>query len=208
MIDLAHVEGLLLDMDGTLVDSDAAVERTWRAWALANDVDPDAVAANCHGTTAQGTIRAFRPDYDDALVEAQAREHMRRESVDIDGVVANPGALDLITYLDDVGLPWAVVTNADRTLALARLGAGGITPAVLTSVEEVAVGKPDPAIYLLGAARLEVAPQRCLAVEDSAAGIAAARAAGIPVAALRRPDGDLEVADLTELVALMRRARA
>lgn len=207
MIDLATVEGLLIDMDGTLVDSDAAVERTWRDWAVRHSVDPDAVVAACHGATAEGTIRRFRPDLDEATVDAQAVAHMRRETQDTDGVVPAPGAHDLIAYLVAAELPWAVVTNADLGLARARLGAGGIVPRLLTTVEEVPVGKPHPAIYRLGARRIGVPIERCLAVEDSAAGVGSARAAGALVAALRRDGGDLRIADLGELTTALRAAR-
>lgn len=127
-VDLRSIEGVLIDMDGTLIDSDASVERTWRTWAEANGVDPELVAAVCHGATAEGTIRRFRPDLDDAAVDADASEHMRLESIDTEGVVALDGAVEFLTTVEEFGLPWAVVTNADHGLATARLGAGGIAP--------------------------------------------------------------------------------
>lgn len=208
MVNLGEVEGLLIDMDGTLVDSDAAVDRTWREWALAHDVLPEAVAAVCHGATTDETIRRFRPDLDEATIAAQAIEHMRREAADTEGVVACEGADVLIDALSELDLPWAVVTNADRTLATARLSAAHIAPPVLTTVEEVPAGKPDPAIYHLGAARIGIPIERCLVVEDSPSGIAAGLAAGAVVAVLRRDDGHLRIADLRELAASLRTARA
>ena len=89
---LRDVRGVLLDMDGTLVDSDAAVERQWRAWATAYDVDPEAVVAVCHGATSDATMRRFRPDLDEETIAAEAQEYMRRETEDLEGVVAAEGA--------------------------------------------------------------------------------------------------------------------
>ncbi len=208
MVNLGDVEGLLIDMDGTLVDSDAAVDRTWRKWALAHDVLPEAVAAVCRGATTEETIRRFRPDLDEATIAAQSIEHMRREAADTEGVVACEGAAELIEVLAELSLPWAVVTNADFTLATARLSAARIAPPVLTTVEEVPAGKPNPAIYHLGAARIGVAIERCLVVEDSTSGITAGLAAGACVVALRRDDGHVRIADLRELAASLRAARA
>ena len=64
-------------------------------------------------------------------------------------------------------------------LATARLTAAGfVVPPWMVTADDVEVGKPDPAPYLLAAARLGVDPARCLVVEDAPAGLAAAQAAG------------------------------
>lgn len=199
----APVEAVLLDMDGTLVDSDAAVERIWRDWATSHDVDPEAVVAACHGATPQATMRRFRPDLADEVIEAQTQENMRRETADVADVVAAPGALKLLDTLADLGVPWGVVTNADRDLAVARLGAAGITPPLLVTVDEVPVGKPHPRIYELGSERIGVPLARCLVVEDSDSGVAAGRAAGARVAGVRHDEADLRVEHLGELADLL-----
>jgi mannitol-1-/sugar-/sorbitol-6-phosphatase len=67
----------------------------------------------------------------------------------------------------------------------------------------VAEGKPDPACYLLAAARLGVDPRTCLVVEDSAPGVAAGRAAGAKVAALGAVQADVQIPDLHALVDLL-----
>lgn len=200
---VAEVHALLIDMDGTLVDSDAVVERSWSRWAEANGIDPQAVIAVCHGATADATITRFRPDLSEAEVAATAQEHMEIETNDVEGVVPKPGALDLVAWLDSQAVPWAVVTNASRPLAQARLGAAGISAPALVTVEEVPVGKPDPALYLLGAERLGVAVEHCLVVEDSGAGVAAGLAAGATVTALRRDDADVRIERLDDLLSLL-----
>jgi sugar-phosphatase len=191
---------VLFDMDGTLVDSDAAVERSWRAWAREYGVDEEQVLAVMPGHPAAVTAARMRPDLDGPAVEAAARAQLEREYRDLHDVVAAPGAHALIAALERLGRPWAVVTSADARLAAARLGAAGITAPVLVDREAVTEGKPDPEGYRLAAARLGVDPHECLVVEDTATGAAAGRAAGATVAGLKGIEAHLPIADLTELV--------
>ncbi|MDN5916198.1 MAG: HAD-IA family hydrolase [Pseudonocardia sp.] len=193
------VAAVLLDMDGTLVDSDAAVARAWTTWAHEYGVGADEPDAIAHGRPADATVRLLRPDLDvDAVAVAAARQ-LELQYSDLSDVVAAPGADELLAVLARRGLPWAVVTSADRPLAAARLGAAGIEAPMLVTVEDVRRGKPDPECYLLGASRLGIAPRDCLAVEDSPAGLDAGRAAGMATAALRGHDGDLRLGDLADL---------
>jgi mannitol-1-/sugar-/sorbitol-6-phosphatase len=194
---------VLFDMDGTLVDSDAAVERSWRAWAREYGIDEEQVLAVMPGHPAADTAARMRPDLDGPALEAAARAQLEREYHDLADVVAAPGAVDLIAALEHLGRPWAVVTSADARLAAARLGAAGITAPVLVDRGAVARGKPDPEGYLLAAARLGADPQDCLVVEDTATGATAGRAAGATVAGLKCGAGgvaDVALTDLTDLV--------
>lgn len=196
------IEAVLFDMDGTLVDSDAAVERAWLTWAAEYDADPDAVLAVAHGAPAERTVRLTRPDLDDAAVAVAAARQLELQYDDLGDVVATPGSLELLAGLR---LPWAVVTSADVRLARARLGAAGIDVAMLVTVEDVRAGKPDPEGYLRGAGLLGVPPGRCLVVEDAEVGVAAGRAAGAIVAALKGIAADIMIEDLAELAPLLPR---
>ena len=199
-MDLTIIEAVLFDMDGTLVDSDAAVERAWRTWAAEYGVDPAAVLAVAHGAPAERTVGLARPDLTGpAAAEAAARQ-LELQYDDLSDVVPTPGAHELLAALR---LPWAVVTSADARLAKARLGAAGITAPLLVTVEDVRAGKPDPEGYLRAAELLGVAPERCLVVEDAEVGVAAGRAAGAQVAALKGVDGDLAIPDLGTLARLL-----
>lgn len=202
--DMQQVAGVLVDMDGTLVDSDAAVERAWADWARAQGLDPTLVLTECHGTTAEATIRRFRPDLDDAAVERETQRCLARETSDLTGVTAASGAREFLDAVAARGLPWAVVTNADRALARARLGAAGIDPPVLVGVDEVRTGKPDPEGYLLGAERIGTPIERCMVVEDSSAGVEAGRRAGAFVVGLRGMPADLILQGLEDVAALLR----
>lgn len=191
---------LLLDMDGTLVDSHAAVEAMWSLWAREHGVDASAVITFCHGQAVASTIRHFLPDVDDESVEAMATLQLDRECAQLDGVCPADGAHELLAWADHVGLPWAVVTNSPARLAHARLGAAGIRPETLITYDDVPRGKPAPDGYLLAAGRLGVDPARAVAVEDSASGLAAARAAGTIVAAVGgATDADIVCAGLVDL---------
>lgn len=200
---LSDIDAILLDMDGTLVDSDAAVERAWITWATEHQVDPDAAVALAHGSPADRTVRQLLPDLDDAAVAVAAQRQLALQYHDLSDVVLAPGAQRLLETIERRQMPWAVVTSADVPLAKARLGAAGIDPPLLITVEDVSVGKPDPECFLLAARQLGVDAHRCLVVEDSAPGLAAARAAGAMTAALRGFDGDVKLRDLNDLAELL-----
>jgi sugar-phosphatase len=198
-----HVEAVLLDMDGTLVDSDAAVERAWAAWAGEYGVDLAAALENVHNGPAERTVERLLPDADATLAAAAAKRNLALQYDDLGDVVATPGAEALLAALDRWHLPWAVVTSADRRLAEARLGVAGIEVPVLVTADDVANGKPDPEGYLLAARKLDVEASRCLVVEDSEPGLEAGRAAGAMTAALRGLPGDVSLRDLTQLVTML-----
>ncbi len=90
-----------------------------------------------------------------------------------------PGARELLTALREAGVPCALVTMSYRELAqpVAEMAPRDAFQ-VLVCGDEVERGKPDPEPYLLAAQRLGVDVTRCVAIEDSPAGIASARAAG------------------------------
>ncbi|MEH1169499.1 HAD-IA family hydrolase [Micromonospora sp. CPCC 205539] len=199
VVELSVLEAVLFDMDGTLVDSDAAVERAWRRWAAEYGVDPAAAMAIAHGSPADATIRRLLPGLDDVGVTVAAARQLALQYDDLSDVTATPGAPELLAALARLGLPWAVVTSADARLAEARLDAAGIDPPVLVTVEDVSAGKPDPQGYLRAADLLEVSAARCLVVEDAEVGLAAGRAAGAMTAALKGLEGDLCLDDLAQL---------
>jgi HAD superfamily hydrolase (TIGR01509 family) len=206
-MDITSVRAVLLDMDGTLVDSDASVERAWATWSAEHGLDPAPVLAIAHGSPPDRTVRRVLPALDDRAVAVASQRQMDLQYDDLADVVAAPGAPELIATLDRLRLPWAVVTSADVRLAKARLGAAGIHPPLLVTVEDVRRGKPDPEGFRLAAARLGVDPAVCLVVEDSEPGLASGRAAGMRTAALRGLNGDLRLTHLAQLAHLLERAR-
>ncbi|WP_430787536.1 HAD-IA family hydrolase [Actinoplanes sp. G11-F43] len=200
---LSGIEAILLDMDGTLVESHAAVERAWRVWAAEHDVDADEVLAAAHGAPSLTTARRFLPDAGEEAVAVAAARQLDLQYDDLSDITACAGAGDLLAALSRRALPWAVVTSADRRLATARLTAAGITAPLVVTIEDVAAGKPAPDGYLLAADRLGVPPSACLVVEDAEVGVAAGRAAGARTAGLRGAPADIPLTTLTDLAALL-----
>jgi sugar-phosphatase len=168
---------LLFDLDGTLVDSRAVVERHWRRLCERLGLDFAEVLEVLHGVRSADVIRAFAPDAD---VEAEAASLDAAEEEDTAGLKVVRGAPELLA-----GLPsgsWAVVTSGHRTLAQGRLRAVGLpVPEIMVCGDEVAHGKPDPEGYLTAAKLLGAAPAACVVVEDAPAGVQAALAAGMRV---------------------------
>lgn len=169
----------LFDMDGTLLDSSAVVERVWLTWARNHSVDSKALLAAMHGVRAADTVRRFAgPSLD---IGRETEWIAQAELNDIDGIVPIEGIGTFIERLEPD--EWAVVTSASLELATVRLRAANIRlPRVLITAEEVKHGKPDPEGFLLAAHRLGVRIEHCLVFEDSPAGVAAARASGAHVA--------------------------
>ncbi|MGP4048040.1 HAD family hydrolase [Streptomyces sp. 2A115] len=184
---------LLLDMDGTLVNSDAVVERIWRRWSDRHGLDADEVMKVVHGRQGYASMAVLLPNRPMEQNHTDNARMLAEETADMDGVVAIPGAAEFLASLH--GLPHALVTSADVALSTARMGAAGLKlPEVRVTAESVGASKPDPEGFLKGAAELGVAPEDCVVFEDSAAGIAAGRSAGMrvvgvgPRAGFHRPD--------------------
>ncbi|QNE17613.1 HAD-IA family hydrolase [Kribbella qitaiheensis] len=202
-MELLQVRAVLFDMDGTLVTSDEAVERAWTTWAHEYGVDATAVLAIAHGSPAESTVDRMLPGIEEPARSKAANRQLELQYDDLSDVSAAPGAAEVLATIKQLGLPWAVVTSADRQLAKARLGAAGIDPPVLVTVEDISKGKPDPEGYLRAAELLETSPTSCLVVEDAEVGLQAGRAAGAITAALKGLSGDVNLTDLHQLAALL-----
>lgn len=196
------VRAVLFDMDGTLVSSEPVADRAWTRWARRHGLDTDRVVVSAHGRPTSDTVRQWLPGAEPARWEREIAWLLEYECGDLDGVTAIPGALELLAVVREAGLPWAVVTSAERPLATVRLAACAIAPPLLVCVEDVARGKPEPDGYLLAAAGLGVDPADCLVVEDSEVGVEAGRRAGARTVGLGEGGwlADHRIGSLLELV--------
>jgi len=182
---------VLFDMDGVLVDSTAAVARVWTIWARKQSLDPQTVVQIAHGRPSISTIRELLPQADH---EAEDHEVERLEIEDLAGIVALPGAAELLRELP--ASRYAIVTSATRSLAEVRIRAAGLeVPRNLVTARDVQRGKPNPDPYLMGARILSVPPADCVVIEDAPSGIRAGKAAGARVVALRTTASDAELQD-------------
>ncbi|HET6790743.1 MAG TPA: hexitol phosphatase HxpB, partial [Actinomycetota bacterium] len=185
MADARPIEAVVFDMDGVLVDS----EPMWRA------VEREVFA----GVGIELTDEDLYPTMGVRIADVVDRWYRRhpwpgpsREQVAetiVDGVARAvrerglllDGARDAVDHVRSLGLGVALASSSPMPLILAVLSLGGLAARfdVVVSGEDEELGKPDPAVFLSAARRLEVLPERCLVVEDSINGVRAAKAAGM-----------------------------
>ena len=165
---------VISDLDGVLVDSSAPTVRSWAKWGDRHGLDGAAIQAGNHGRPARAVLAEHVPPHH---LDADADFLTHAETTDTEGVVAMPGAGDVLA------LPRvAIATSCTAPLARARLAAAGLPePEVLVTSDQVENGKPAPDPYLLAAERLGVDPAACVVFEDAPAGIESGRAAGMTV---------------------------
>ncbi|WP_415232093.1 HAD-IA family hydrolase [Psychromonas sp.] len=178
-------KGILFDLDGTLIDSLAVVDRAWRSWAKRNALDAEHVMQVIHGRPARESVMELLKGADALKIEQEFSWLERYESEDTQGVYALPGAVALLNQLNTLQIPWAIVTSGTLPVASARIKASGLpAPKVLITPEQVKKGKPDPEPFLLGAEKLGFAARHCLVFEDAPAGVKAGHLANCAVIAL------------------------
>lgn len=178
---MRECQALLLDMDGTLIDSDPLSEAIWRDWAAEKGADIEHILRIHHGRRPQETIDIVAPHLDG---DAEAARIQAENADAVEGIRVYPGVAELLARLPKTR--YAIVTSAVRAVAVNRLGAMGLwDDPVLISADVVDRGKPHAEPYLKGAAALGFRPEDCVAVEDAPAGLASARAAGMFTVAVR-----------------------
>jgi mannitol-1-/sugar-/sorbitol-6-phosphatase len=188
---------VLSDLDGVLVDSHASIMRAWRWWAERHELGDGALDAVEHGRPSGEVIAAMAPRAD---ARAESRALDLRQAADTEGVVALPGAAELLARFGPDRV--AIVTSCTAPLAEARLRAAGLTaPAVLVTADRLARGKPDPEGYLLAARELGADPADCVVLEDAPAGVEAGRAAGMRVVGILTTHAPEHLAAADERVA-------
>ncbi|MFE3831020.1 HAD family hydrolase [Streptomyces sp. NPDC059092] len=212
------LQAVLLDMDGTLVDTegfwwDAEVEVFKDLGHVLDEAWRDVVVGGPMSRSAAFLIEATGADI--ALAELTVRLNDAFEGLIGRGVPLMPGARRLLTELAAHEVPAALVSASHRRIidrVLTSLGPEFF--ALTVAGDEVPRTKPHPDPYLLAARGLGADPTRCAVIEDTATGVAAAEAAGCRVVAVpsvapiapadgRTVVGSLEEVDLVFLRALM-----
>ena len=200
MIRAGTFKAAIFDMDGLLIDSERAISQAWIAGARALGFKLEmADFIKVVGTAAQQSdaILVDLLGSEEAMRAIAARAHALLPQAG--GAPVFPlksGALPLLEALHAAGIPCAVASSSSVVEIRHRLGHVDVLKyfRCISGGDEVTHGKPDPALYLLAAARLGVAPEDCIAFEDSENGARAAQAAGVRVVIvpdLKHPPDDV-----------------
>jgi mannitol-1-/sugar-/sorbitol-6-phosphatase len=208
------LRALLLDLDGTLVDSEPLQREGYRRF-FASRGWPQPDLSLFTGRRAEDVLPTLTGPWQDHDPLAIAREigALVPRDVPPDEV---PGAVDLLRAARDAGIRVAIVTSAGPAW-VSRAVADGLglleLVDVVVTADDVVDGKPDPAGFRLACERLGIDPAHALAAEDSVAGVAAAAAAGVgrvvgittsrPAAELRAAGAHATYADLRPVVNLV-----
>ena len=179
------VLGVLFDLDGVVIDTEKLYTRFWMEAAeeLGHPMTLEqALQMRSLGRgPSQEKLDSF---YGPGVLDYDTLRARRIERMDafiaVHGVEEKPGIRALLALLQEKGIPCAITSSSALAVVRERLGRLGILDGftALCSGKDVPNGKPFPDIYLAGAAAIGVAPEMCLAIEDSPTGLEAAWRAG------------------------------
>jgi HAD superfamily hydrolase (TIGR01509 family) len=195
---------VLWDLDGTLINSARAHWQAWHDEMAAQGIDLSFEAfMDTFGQRNDRVLRLWiHPDLtlEEIARISETKEIRFRESLRGQGMELQPGGAQWIQTLRTAGWKQALATMAGRENVHAVFAGkqGQYFEAVVTA-EEVVRSKPDPDVFLLAASRLGVPPSRCVVVEDSPAGIEAARRAGMKSIGIGSTTSAADVSFLTLL---------
>jgi beta-phosphoglucomutase len=202
---MSETVGVIFDMDGVLVDSYLAHRESWQRLAAERGYSmTDEQFAATFGRTSREIIGQLWADGElssDDIIRLDDRKEAYYREIVRDRFPGMDGAAELIDGLCAAGFRLAVGSSGppeNVELVLAELQRAEKFQAVVTGTD-VTRGKPDPQVFQIAARRLDLATSRCVVVEDAAAGVSAARAAGarsIGLVSTGRTASELAHADL------------
>jgi HAD superfamily hydrolase (TIGR01509 family) len=183
-----EMQAVLFDMDGVLVDTEplwyaaeqAVMARLGGSWSPA---DQHALVGGSMAVTVAYLLDKGQRSVPPAVVARWLTDIMTG-LIEGGELPVMAGAPELVTEIAAAGVPYGLVTSSEREIMDAVLSGSGMRFPVAVCAGDVSRTKPDPEGYLLAAAKLAVDPRRCMVIEDSPNGIAAAESAGCLVVAM------------------------
>lgn len=199
---MSRPAAVLFDCDGTLADTERAATEAWRRVLADRGVvptDADFAAIIGHAWPVSFDHFAARVDLGDPD-EFRAELRAAAAAIHGSGLRLFADTVATVRQLAAEGVPLAVVSSSSRAHVLRCLDRGRLGPLIgaVVGADDVTRHKPDPEPYLSAAAHLGVDPAGCTVVEDTAIGLASAKAAGTFTVAVARgavPLSDLAAAD-------------
>ena len=181
---MSQLKAVIFDMDGLMVDSEPLSRQAWDEFLRPyNGRITDALQSQIIGLRADLSTPIIRDTYHIPLSVSEIMERRKTiySRIRAGGVPMMPGLMVLQAQISQRRLPWAVASSSGQEHVHEILAQLELANAVYATAcgDEVIHSKPAPDIYLLAAERLGVAPQDCLALEDSGPGSQAAVAAGM-----------------------------
>ncbi len=178
------VKGVIFDMDGLMLDTEKLLAKYWMQ--AAREAGFPMALEHVLGIRSLAAIYAkpklqaiFGEGFDYEAIRARRRE-LTAAHIAEHGIEVKPGLSELLDYLKQTGRRIAVATATDRKRTdsyLRQVGVHAYFDAFVCG-DMVSKGKPDPEIYLTASRALGLAPEHCMALEDSPNGILSAHAAG------------------------------
>jgi HAD superfamily hydrolase (TIGR01509 family) len=212
------VQGLLLDLDGTLVNTEilhfASTNRVLEKHGHRLELEE---FNSLIGWAEKPFWNKLRERYGIPEAISSLTKQRTHEFLDLlqnSAIEPLPGVLTLLERLQQLKIPRAVASNSPRDQIACIAESSGLShhiPIWFSGLDDVKRGKPDPDVYIAAARALGLPPQRCVALEDSSSGASAARAAGafviaVPCASHLDPNLDaahLKLTSLSELLPLI-----
>lgn len=186
------IQGVIFDMDGVLADTEHFYQQRREAYLERMDF-PGPRGLDFIGSNEKAIWETLVPDDEELRQQMlQGYRAYRRFHPENYAELADPAVGPLFRELKRRGVRIGIASSSARGAILRMTQAAGVTHLTdnILSGEDCAAHKPDPEIYLRSLAALGLEPGQALAVEDSPTGIAAGRAAGLRVLALRPRHGE------------------
>ena len=177
------LKGVIFDLDGVVADSHPIHEIAWTKLLVERGLDRARLNLDYlyAGHPRRAILRHYLGELNPSEVEKLGR---RKDELYAEAAMLlkpKPRIPEVVRQLNNDGIICALATSAGRARTYATLERFGLNKefAAVVTGEEAGTPKPAPQIFLLAAARIETHPEDCVAVEDSVAGVSAARGAGM-----------------------------